>query len=647
MGLTASVARTRDAHHRLLAVLAILVMLATTLLVTAGRPQTVLAAVPPPFTVSFVASDKPYDGNTNAVIESCEIVGSAFGATCVPVDEATGSFDHPLVAENIQVTAAEDQFDIVPPDGAESPELWVVGTVEPTAADITKRDLTADATGVDRGYDGSTAATVTFTDDRVVGDDLEYAYSATFDDRNAGNGKPITVTGISISGFDALNYNLLTTADSHIGRRRQRGLDDHRRRQHQDRRQQQSAAAIPSITGTIFSPDVAAFIETYDTALAGSGKTLTPEGEVNDGNDGDNYSYDYIPQNNGQIRPGPAASLTFTAQPIETETNTPIYNTCVPSGGTAPCALAGVSGSTPVQVTAKDLFGNLAGPGSPGADGTTAPISVTIKKDSSGGSTLGSASTSNGVAAFGDALKIVPTGNTKLHAGTTAGTSPTQLSSQFAIVNDLEACDNQLCDNNASNGKAIVQKAFGKITTGSDFFTPSTNVRLSTQFVPGSQVTGRCGNNQTIGDATDLLVAGAGAAGTAPVSTMVLVLPKDTLKALGITSRGVPNFNVCLGALDLSGSVAAGWKAKGTGPGGLITTVQGAEGRYWGTPADCGTAGLSASDPCIALRTKQAATAQAYLGMTAAEFAALGIKDADMVIIIRKQSPWDAKGGSY
>jgi hypothetical protein len=33
--------------------------------------------------------------------------------------------------------------------------------------------------------------------------------------------------------------------------------------------------------------------------------------------------------------------------------------------------------------------------------------------------------------------------------------------------------------------------------------------------------------------------------------------------------------------------------------------------------------------------------------MTAAQFAQLGIKDADLVIILRKGSPWDGKGGSY
>ncbi len=79
----------------------------------------------------------------------------------------------------------------------------------------------------------------------------------------------------------------------------------------------------------------------------------------------------------------------------------------------------------------------------------------------------------------------------------------------------------------------------------------------------------------------------------------------------------------------------------------LITTEPGAEGRYWGTPP---TAAQPASAPAIRaslLRTKQAAAARAALGMTAAQFATLGIKDADLVIIIRKGSPWDGKVGLH
>src|SRR6185312_16341631 len=78
------------------------------------------------------------------------------------------------------------------------------------------RSLNVTATGVEKQYDGTRAATVTLSDDRVSGDVVTTAYtSALFDDKNAGNGKPITVTGISITGgTDAGNYDLANTTAS-------------------------------------------------------------------------------------------------------------------------------------------------------------------------------------------------------------------------------------------------------------------------------------------------------------------------------------------------------------------------------------------------------------------------------------------------
>jgi hypothetical protein len=56
-----------------------------------------------------------------------------------------------------------------------------------------------------------------------------------------------------------------------------------------------SAAATPTITaGSIQAGDTApVWTETYNTADAGTGKTLTPAGVVVDGNGGANYSYTY------------------------------------------------------------------------------------------------------------------------------------------------------------------------------------------------------------------------------------------------------------------------------------------------------------------------------------------------------------------
>lgn len=374
---------------------------------------------------------------------------------------------------------------------------------------------------------------------------------------------------------------------------------------------------------------------------AETGQTVT----VSDGTpSGTSNAFDVVHANAASIDfavPANDVADPFAFTPITTEVGTPIYSACAPSGGAAPCATtSAATASTSVRTIVRDLFGNrVIGP------------TVQLK---TGATVLASDATdTNGIADFGETLPIGTVGVATLTARVATGpTNPETNPVSIAIVNDLEACDNQACDNNTSNNQGPVQKAFGKITTSGDFFTGtgSTNVLLSTQFVPGSQVTGRCGSNQTIGQATDMVVAGAGAAGTAPASTMVLVMPKDSLKAFGITARGTATFEVCLGALDLTDSVPAnaGWKQKGIGKKAPpVATTQGAEGRYWGTPADCGTAGLSASDPCIALRTKQAAAARAALGMTATQFAALGIKDADLVIIIRKGSPWDGKGGSY
>ena len=50
---------------------------------------------------------------------------------------------------------------------------------------------------------------MTLSDDRVSGDSLTLSYtSASFSDKNAGTGKTVSVSGISVSGTDSGNYTL-------------------------------------------------------------------------------------------------------------------------------------------------------------------------------------------------------------------------------------------------------------------------------------------------------------------------------------------------------------------------------------------------------------------------------------------------------
>jgi hypothetical protein len=80
---------------------------------------------------------------------------------------------------------------------------------------IAQKTLHITATGINKEYDGNATATVNLSDDRVSGDDLTLNYgTATFNDKNAGTGKTVNVSGIYFTGTDAINYLGNTTAST-------------------------------------------------------------------------------------------------------------------------------------------------------------------------------------------------------------------------------------------------------------------------------------------------------------------------------------------------------------------------------------------------------------------------------------------------
>src|SRR5207245_737517 len=99
--------------------------------------------------------------------------------------------------------------------GAGAGNYQLASTSASTTANITARTLTVSATGVNKVYDGTTAATVTLSDNRVSGDILSASYTnAVFVDKNVGTGKPVRVSGLSVSGTDAGNYTVNTEAST-------------------------------------------------------------------------------------------------------------------------------------------------------------------------------------------------------------------------------------------------------------------------------------------------------------------------------------------------------------------------------------------------------------------------------------------------
>ncbi|WP_199121607.1 YDG domain-containing protein, partial [Pedobacter sp. ASV28] len=71
------------------------------------------------------------------------------------------------------------------------------------------------ATGSNKVYDATSNATVTLSSNALSGDNITLAYtSATFNSKTVANGKPVSVSGISLSGTDATNYTFNTTAST-------------------------------------------------------------------------------------------------------------------------------------------------------------------------------------------------------------------------------------------------------------------------------------------------------------------------------------------------------------------------------------------------------------------------------------------------
>jgi filamentous hemagglutinin family protein len=153
---------------------------------------------------TLTAADRTYDGTTNAT-GTFGLAGLVEGDSVA----ATGSlaFDSRNAGTGKTVTASEIIL-----TGADAGNYIVNGTAT-DLADIFARALTATLTANDRTYDGTVSATGALDLAGLVGGDSVAATgSLAFDSRNADTGKTVTASGIALTGADAGNYVVNTTA---------------------------------------------------------------------------------------------------------------------------------------------------------------------------------------------------------------------------------------------------------------------------------------------------------------------------------------------------------------------------------------------------------------------------------------------------
>jgi hypothetical protein len=157
-----------------------------------------------PLTVTPVVlvANKIYDGSVNATIVGRSLAGALGGDDVSLGASGVASFADKRVGNGKPVTVTGLTL-----AGSTAGNYQLSTTSPTTAASILSRNLHVMAFPRIKVYDGTCAATVILSDDRVTGDALSLSYSlAAFADPSVGNGKLVQVTGINVGGIDAGNY---------------------------------------------------------------------------------------------------------------------------------------------------------------------------------------------------------------------------------------------------------------------------------------------------------------------------------------------------------------------------------------------------------------------------------------------------------
>lgn len=174
----------------------------------------------------ITASEKTYDGNTTATLVYTDVTYGNIKDGDVLTVTATGSFDSKNAGTGKTVTISgltlggTDAANYTLPASGQQDEA--TADINPKPLTITNVDFTANS----KTYDGTTAADFGSIDishatieGLIEGDDLTIvSATGTFDDKNVGTGKTVTITGFTFGGADAANYtynggDLTTTAD--------------------------------------------------------------------------------------------------------------------------------------------------------------------------------------------------------------------------------------------------------------------------------------------------------------------------------------------------------------------------------------------------------------------------------------------------
>jgi hypothetical protein len=268
------------------------------------------------------ASNKVYDGTTAATLGTNSVslsgvVSADSGTVSLATNGYTATFGVATVSNGVGVTvsgltltgSAAGNYSLTQPAGL---------TANITAAPVT---ISSGVTASNKVYDKTTTATLATNSvalSGVVAGDVAAVslatngYTATFGTANASNGVGVTVSGLTLTGSAAANYTL-TQPSGLSANITKKPITVTAVSSSKTADGTTSSVDVPAIAPGLVSSDTSGFIQTYDTAAAGTGKTLTPSGTANDGNGGNNYSVAFVPVSTGTITPATANAYRIVA----------------------------------------------------------------------------------------------------------------------------------------------------------------------------------------------------------------------------------------------------------------------------------------------------------------------------------------------
>ena len=169
----------------------------------------------------ITAANKVYDGNTSATLNTnAATFGGEISGDALTVVGGTGAFSDKNAGAGKSVSISGLSL-----GGADAGNYTLGTSTASTTADISKAAISAVSgiTAANKVYDGTTSATLNTStatlSGAISGDNLTVAGGAgAFADKNAGVGKAVSITGLSLGGVDAGNYTFgsttaTTTAD--------------------------------------------------------------------------------------------------------------------------------------------------------------------------------------------------------------------------------------------------------------------------------------------------------------------------------------------------------------------------------------------------------------------------------------------------